>query len=597
VTFVVVFHVFQGTLPSGSIGVDVFFVISGFLITTLLVDEFSERDSVRLRDFWRRRARRLLPALGVLVLFCSAVAAILGGEVLIGLGRQVIGAVTFSSNWLSIFSGSSYFDQTLPELFRNLWSLAVEEQFYVIWPLLLLLVLRARKTWVRVGVLSLIAIASAVEMGLVYSPESDPTRVYYGTDTHSFGLALGAAIAIGARSWPTTTLAWNRRVRRALIALGAVAIVALFAFAVFVPGDSAFIFVGGLPLVALLSGAAIVGAILPDSVVGRVLDWRPLAWVGKRSYGLYLWHWPIGVLVLAALPTLATDGLGTFVSGLIVVGITIVAATASYRFVETPIRREGFRSTIRRWVGRRPRSRARTGLAAIAVSAFIGIAAFTSVTVAQAPQLGAAEAAIEAGQASVDGQNSAAPAPANAPSRIPGSIATGPEITAIGDSVLLASAPELQKAFPGIYINAKVSRQMMALPSLVKRLKDAGKLRSTVVIALGTNGGITRDFLDHARDIIGQNRDIVVVNVQAPRYWTNSVNSILSTFASDYRNVELSNWHAAIAPKIWVLAPDQIHPGGAGGRIYVKALTSALERLAHLPPMPTFSGGNQLHPR
>ena len=196
VIVVIAFHFVPAAAPGGYLGVDVFFVISGFLITTLLLRERSRTGRVSVPRFWLRRARRLLPALAVVVLTCGAAAAVIGGDVLVHLGSQVLGAATFSSNWLYIVQGTSYFATTSPELFRNLWSLAVEEQFYLLWPGLLILLLFVRWRWLRVVIVSLLAVSSAVAMALLFTPPGDATRVYYGTDTHSFGLALGAAVAI-----------------------------------------------------------------------------------------------------------------------------------------------------------------------------------------------------------------------------------------------------------------------------------------------------------------------------------------------------------------------------------------------------------------
>lgn len=204
---VIVFHLTPGVMPGGYLGVDLFFVISGFLITALLLREREKNGRIRLLDFWRRRARRLLPALGILLLACCSAALLVGGNVLVDLGRQVLGAATFSSNWLSIAGEHSYFTESNPELFRNLWSLAVEEQFYLIWPLALLALLFVPKRSIRIGIVAAIAVGSAVAMALLYLPGGDATRVYYGTDTHSFGLAIGAVLALASQRWSMWPLA------------------------------------------------------------------------------------------------------------------------------------------------------------------------------------------------------------------------------------------------------------------------------------------------------------------------------------------------------------------------------------------------------
>jgi peptidoglycan/LPS O-acetylase OafA/YrhL len=182
VVMVILYHVLPGTLPGGFIGVDIFFVVSGFIITYLLIGERA-RGTVRLGAFWLRRARRLLPALVTLVLVCCAAALAIGGDLLVGLGAQVLGAFTFSSNWIFIAQDQSYFTQASPQLFRNLWSLAVEEQFYLIWPFVALLLIAFRFTWLRSTLAVTIAAASGLLMAALYTPGTDPSRVYYGSDT------------------------------------------------------------------------------------------------------------------------------------------------------------------------------------------------------------------------------------------------------------------------------------------------------------------------------------------------------------------------------------------------------------------------------
>jgi peptidoglycan/LPS O-acetylase OafA/YrhL len=585
---VMLFHLTPGLLPGGYLGVDLFFVISGFLITSLLARERETTGRIRLAEFWRRRARRLLPALGVLVLACCSLALLAGGNVLVGLGRQELGAATFSSNWLSIVAGSSYFAETSPELFRNLWSLAVEEQFYLVWPLALLALLLVRSRVLRCAIVGVIALASALAMAIELAPGGDATRVYYGTDTHSFGLALGALLALASRSWWPWPLGWPRWSRVALPSAGAAAVLALLAAAVVMPADADLPYRGGLAAVAALTALAIAGATMPGSLLGRVLDVAPLRWIGERSYGLYLWHWPLFVLAGALLPSLALDGigggLGAWALGGVAGAATVVAAALSYRFVEQPIRRNGFRRTLRSWFGGWRASFARVAAGLLAVAIVAGAGAASVLAIAGDPGRTDAQAIVEAGEAVASPPPLVAEAPPTDESRAV-ELPAGDQITAIGDSVMLASAPELVKAFPGISIDAVVSRQLSQAPKIVASLKKKGALRPTLLLGLGTNGPIDREALDRIREIVGPDHQIVLVSVQAPRGWTPSVNSTLGTFARQYRNVELANWQGAIAGRLDLLARDQIHPGARGGDIYASTVRDALQRLAELPPL------------
>ncbi len=542
VTAVVVFHAFPGLLPGGYVGVDVFFVISGFLITTLLLREREAEGRIRLGRFWLRRARRLLPALAIVIAVSGAWALLLGGDALAGLSWQVLGAATFSSNWLLIAHGGGYFEEASPELFRTFWSLAVEEQFYLLWPLLLLLVLRLPRR-LRAGVLVAAGIASAVVMAVLASTDAAATRVYYGTDSHAFGLALGAALALAGR--PTGR--W--RVPAALVGLAAVLLLAAT-----LPEPLAYR--GGLALAAAATALVLLGA---ESPLGRALDVAPLRWLGRRSYAVYLWHWPLLVLLGQTLP----DAPAVLIGSAAIAG-SLAASAVSYRFVELPIRRDGFRAQLPRL--RRP-------VAACAAVVLLALTGMTAAAVASDP------GEVEAQQEVAQGVDAVA-APVE-PAALPG----GDQIVAIGDSVMLAAAPELHAAYPGILVDAVVSRQMRQLPEIVAGMVEQGTMRDTVVLGLGTNGSITRGTLEEVVDLLPSDVRVVVVNVQAPRDWVDGVNRELEQFALEHRNVELANWRDAIAPRLDLLGRDRIHPADEGAKVYVGAVTDALQRLAEVPPL------------
>lgn len=594
VLLVIVYHLSPGAMPGGYLGVDIFFVLSGFLITTLLLREKDTSGRIHVGNFWRRRARRLLPALGLLLLVCGTAAWAIGGDVLVGLGRQLAGAATFSSNWVALGSSASYFDESTPQLFRNLWSLAVEEQFYLLWPLIIMALLVLKPRWLRTGVVAALAIASALAMALLFVPAGDATRVYFGTDTHSFGLALGATLALVLAGRQLTA----RWLRLLLPPLGAVAVALLIAASFVMPADASLPYRGGLALVAVLSATAILGSITPGSWLGCALDVQPLRWIGERSYGLYLWHWPVLVLLSAALPEWHHSGASGWLLGGLALVITVAAAAASYRYLEQPVRILGFRGAFMAaeraaLPGRlavfeaevsRPRLRFVSGLAVVSLVIAGGVA--TVAAVIADPGKTSVQAQIELGQQAIESEAPTPPAkPEESPEKTPAALPGGEQISAIGDSVMLASAKELQNSFPGIDIDAAVSRQLSTAPELIRARIDAGTLRPIVLLGLGTNGPITAATLAEVRDIIGGKHQLVVINAYAPRSWTDGVNATLSAFAQQYRDVDLANWHDSIAAQTNLLAGDKIHPGDAGGRVYAAAVRDALQRLAELPPL------------
>jgi peptidoglycan/LPS O-acetylase OafA/YrhL len=627
VVLVVVYHLFPGAgVPGGFLGVDVFFVISGFLITSLLLVEHDSTGRIRVGGFWRRRARRLLPALAIAIVVCATAAWVIGGDILVRLGAQVFGAATFSYNWVALAEGSDYFSGSAPELLRNVWSLAVEEQFYLVWPAMLLLLLVVRSPVVRAIIAVGMATASAVWMGVAASADG-VTRAYYGTDTHASGLLIGTALAFAmapllararaaAVERPTAPVrlqgGWtvvmprsappalpaeeSRRFRTRTVTglVGAVAVAGIVVMALTVPDGEPAAFPWAFVGVSLLTAAVIASCVWPHSWIGPVLDARPLRWIGTRSYGIYLWHWPLLVLLVAAAQRTGPDVAFPPIIGLVCLAATAVAAILSYRYVEQPVRAVGLGGALR---GLGTRLRGTGGhrvAAAVAVSAVVMLVGGTGIAVAVAPTRSAAETSIDAGIAAIRDADAApspaptttstpdapSPAPTPPPAAVPEPAPTpiaGSEVTAIGDSVMLASAQGLMARLPGIQIDAQVSRSLWAAPGILQRLAAAGQLRHYVVIGLGTNGPVDAGVLQTIAGIVGPGRELVLVNAFAPRSWIPGVNAELASFAGSHPGTVVADWAGAIAGHVELLAGDRIHPGAAGGRIYADTLAGTLD--------------------
>ena len=407
---VLAFHFVPAALPGGFLGVDVFFVVSGFLITTLLLREIDARGRVDLLSFWRRRARRLVPPLLAVVVVSVVAARLVGGDLLVGIVRQTAGALTFTSNWLEIAAGASYFQSTSPLLFVNFWSLAVEEQFYLLWPLTLVVVLAfAPSTRARVGAVAAAGLVSTLLMAALFTPGSDATRVYYGTDTHLVGLMGGAALAL---AWADPTHRAGLRSRSWRRVRGPAVLAALLTLAALVrwsSEDSALTFRGGIALASLATVVLIAGLLEAPSPWRRAMSLRPLVWLGRRSYGIYLWHWPVLVIAGALVPYAAGTlrGAGVLLGALL---LTLVLAELSWRCLEVPVRRRGIRASLGdtvRWFttgwhrSRTPRLVA-AGLAVLLVG--------TVVALVTAPEKSATQRQIEESQARIDSGADAPPA-------------------------------------------------------------------------------------------------------------------------------------------------------------------------------------------
>ena len=586
VALVVVYHLFpQSWVRGGFIGVDVFFVISGFLITTLLLRETAATGRIALGAFWQRRARRLLPAMVAVVTVCATAAWFVGGDVLVRLGEQVLGAATFSYNWVSIAGGGGYFSSAAPELFRNFWSLAVEEQFYVLWPLALPLFLLLPRAWGRAAAVLGLAAACALWMGVVVSTGGDLTRAYFGTDTHAFGILLGIALAFVLERVLARAGRGSARVRVVTAAGGTAALIGLGVLAMLPPSPTVATFPGAVLGASLCSAAAIVAAVWPGSAFGPALDARPLRWIGDRSYGIYLWHWPLLVLLVVGLAGAGPDAGVPVWIGALALALTVLFAELSYRFIETPVRRHGFRGSLSR-LGRRlvgsPAARLRALTGVVASVLLLG---GTSAAIAAAPDVTSGQAAVLAGLDAVEDAATAEPTPppAPAPSESPAvpeptpTPVAGSDITAIGDSVMLASAPALLEELPGIQVDAAVSRSTYAGPGILQSLASAGQLRRYIVIALGTNGPLSADAMEQMAQIAGPDRQIVLVDAFAPRDWIPGVNADLAAFAATHPGVVVADWSDAIAGHTDLLAGDQIHPGDAGGRIYADTVAAGIE--------------------
>ena len=595
VALVLVYHLLPGLLPGGMVGVDAFFVISGFLITSLLLVERRTTGRIDAGRFWIRRLRRIVPALLVAVAATVSAAACLGGDVLLAVRRQVIGSVLLVYNWVEIVAGSSYFDRTQPLLLTNVWSLAVEEQFYLVWPLVVIALLArgVSRRRVRAGALLALglSLASAAWALRLVRDGAPVSRVYMGTDTRAFGLMLGAAWALwhgrateGADLEPQP--AGLRRVRGAAgwAGLAGLLVLARVAGETTADGGSgpepALIIASActLAVVQALTGE-VAGADGPARRLMSLLEARPLKWLGERSYGLYLWHWPLGVLAFYAIPPTAAPR----AVAVGVLGLTLCAAELSHALIETPVRRDGLLVRLRRVARLRPRQMVPAGGGATALVLLL-VLAFASQ-----PAHSAAQQAIAVGTGYLSAPSAvpatAVGAPTQDPSPEQADPFTGGEVVVVGDSVTIAAAPSLEADLPGVAVNAEVSRSVYAaLPAL--QAMDAGGARPCVVIALATNGSVETDQLDAILSYLGPDRGLVLVTAHGPARttWIPPANETIRAFARAHPDrVAVADWDAAVAARPDLLLDDQVHPVPEGGELYAQTVTDAVADLRRQP--------------
>jgi len=581
---VLLYHLFPTVFIGGYIGVDIFFVISGFLITTLLIGERMAGGRIALRKFWLRRARRLLPALFTTIVVVSSIIFFIRGDAMVGLGRQILGAATFSSNWVEVISGTDYFAAGASHLFMNFWSLGVEEQFYLLWPFAVILIVSVvRKPRLGMLLTGLFAAASAGWMAYAYAHGASASRVYYGTDTHLFGLMIGAFLAF----WSAQKGDVLRRLyqpfwfirQRPLLSetIGVFALGGLVVSFVLLSDQYAVTYLGGLFATSILSACLLVAAVGKGGVIQKICEHPLSRYIGSRSYGIYLWHWPLIIIAHLLLPPYVP-------AWLLAVPVTLTTfgfAELSYRFIELPVRRNGFKAIFKKAVKKRliqidastVRVRRRPHVALLPLCLAV---ALTIAAVLTAPTKTSAQLRIEAGERSLTKSPvPTSPPPAPAPS-IP---LDGPHMSAVGDSVTVASSPALQATFPGILINAEVSRSMRRGGlETIEQMNADGQLRHTVIVALGTNGYFGTGYLERMiSELPGHN--IVLVTAHAEREWTAPNNAEIAAAAQKYKNVSMADWDHAIASRPDLLGEDGIHPKSAeGDTIYAQCIAAALQK-------------------
>jgi peptidoglycan/LPS O-acetylase OafA/YrhL len=648
---VLLYHAGISWIPGGFLGVEVFFVLSGYLITALLLAEWRIRGAVDLKAFWLGRARRLLPALYLVLIVALAYAILLLPGEVAGLRADVLAALGYVTNWYLVFGHESYFEAIgRPSLLKHLWSLAVEEQFYLFWPLVFWLgvsfgATRWRTRRVLMAALGGAAISVAL-MAVLFVPGVDPSRLYYGTDTRAGGLLVGAALALvctpelrrtrsrnsmcsivrGLGVNPTLgrfRRRWGWTAPALLDALGLAALGTLAFLCLRLGEFDPLLYRGGLAAISLATAALIMALTHPQARLwSPLLGCRLLRWIGQRSYGIYLWHWPVFMVTRPQLDV-SLEGWPLLALRL---AATVVLADLSYRYVEMPIRRGAIGRAWGSLLEARGFERWDLGVRyagivgpIVAVCVVLGVAVGHAKPPEAPEYLATKKVRIEAsdqgsephkvveevtntGEAiasgSVPGAEKATPATgaderrgpaggqeANAgrPDNVAGAKPSGRPptgtVAAVGDSAMLGAVDALQRKVPNLnVIDARGSRQAPEAIGVMQGLRDSGQLGDVVVVHIGNNGYFAPEQFDEMMRVLSGVRKVLVVNVTVPdgKSWVPN-NEVLAEGVRRYPDrALLVDWYAASAghPEyFW----DGIHLTPQGARAYADLIAAACE--------------------
>ncbi|MGH8862940.1 MAG: acyltransferase family protein [Jatrophihabitantaceae bacterium] len=487
VSAVVVFHLGASWLPGGFLGVDVFFTLSGFLITSILLTEFFGRGRISIGNFYLRRARRLLPALFTVLGATTLLTWLFARDELHRLRGDVGAALTYCTNWTQIVWGRSYFERLdRPSLLQHLWSLAVEEQFYVLWPLVLVACLAVRRRWIVLAVPAALTVLSLVLMATMFHAGQDPARVYYGSDTHVSPMLIGALVAIVVRLRRHAGLTGDTAAGRLLADVLALAgLVGLAWACVHVGYYTAGLYRGGYLFVGIGSAMLIYAAGRAGTLTARLLGRAPLVWIGQRSYAIYLWHWPVLMLTRPGIDVTWPRGV-VIVLQLVVV---VVASDLSYRYIERPIRSHGFRAFVsghrRHGAGNRRPVRIGTIL--------VGLVALVAATLMTAP---AAPAGIQVDRSRTPTISIGTPTPA--PSTRP-SAATSQVPSASKSSAAAAVPPPFRRP-----VNVSFFGDSQAMTLLLNKqngLDGSITTSDSTIEGCGTMTGVIHSRAGYTRDL------------------------------------------------------------------------------------------------
>ncbi|HBJ9576001.1 TPA: acetyltransferase [Staphylococcus pseudintermedius] len=573
---IIIYHLNPQWLSGGFLGVDTFFVISGYLITSLLLTEYHNTGKIELMSFWLRRVKRLIPTVLFLVMGVIVLSLIFMPTEIQKVRADSIAAIFYVSNWWYIMQNVDYFEQFAVQPLKHLWSLAIEEQFYLVFPIVLLSLLSFIRRLKSIRIIFLILLViSMIAMMVLYVPNENVARVYFGTDTRIQTLLMGVLLAL---VWPPFQLKAkvNRQMRTMIDTAGVVGLAILFICFKFVSETNSILYYGGFFLISTVTLLVIASSVHPSGYFAKFLGNKVFTFIGSRSYSLYLWHYPIIVLihhqfVQGQIPPLVY---------VVEILLMVLMAEFSYKFIEQPFRKEGFNifafNHLKNW---RSQKVLRTWLVIILLipTLLVMVGGFNRFAQKNSTRV------TEVNTEEID---KLITQPLPLPQlEIDGFVVKGNKQKyaswkplLIGDSVMVDIGDYFRSFVPKADINGKVGRQLVEATSLAKRQYQSYRDKNDIVVLeLGTNGDFTEEQLNSLLEQFGE-ADIYLVNTRVPRSYESHVNQVLAKAAKKRANVTLVDWYSRSENHTEYFAPDGIHLQPPGVRALTNSIIQAIEK-------------------
>ena len=561
VTAVVLYHLGISWIPGGFLGVDLFFVISGYVITRLILDSINQSSALDLRAFYAARIRRIYPGFLFMVISTIIFIGVWAPEAIKRFLSDLPYALSGTINWALVARNQDYFETIgRPPLLQHTWSLAVELQFYLIWPIILLTVLKyfGKKNIARIALIIAIISGTAlflVSLQLDQSNSAKVSHIYFGTDTHSLGLFLGSALAV---SWIPQNLSANitRRAQDVIDGIGVVGLLGLISIFLFIDESNASLYQIAFPLAGIFGCLVIISLVHPASRFAPIISTAPFRWVGQRSYGIYIWHW---VIFQVTRPSVDLSG-ETWALYLARVLLVLALADISLRWVEIPFRQGQVQTWFRGMKYRSSKERVRQQVTVL-VSIIAVLAVTSSISVSAINRSNQISQVIN--EELTDQEDS------------PVDLGSTTGLWVTGDSVILGIRSKLENKEHISLVNARVGRQAPELLA-VMRVDQSSVPSSPVIFNLGNNNALSEQTVIEIFEVIKNQPQIIIVNTAVPRPWRDANNAIISKVASRYANVKLVDWDRISKDRPELFAPDGVHLSPMGSDVYVDLVLSVL---------------------